>query len=576
MPQWDWEEWHGLGSPERAAALAGRGEGGYRNAESDPSFPYIISACAGELLRQSNDADGCGGLFPSSCEPDDVRLLSNWSSPARRFSGTCACFPAGRHPAHFAAPDGSHFLAATNAGGSTLMTSSSATGPWESFYIVDLNGGRLMDHDAIQIRTWASNAACLGLGMSACGSTSGCLWTPFAAGGGSCNPGGYSLQAGAALGSSPNANCTSSVSCGGLAQWQIRHADGSPGRILDGQLVGLFNIGRGRFLSARDQGGSTLTTDQTFIGPWETFTYLEPRRALLVNVRAPDGTYARYDGVTSTLTTSALENEYDASGNARIEARQQSFWVVDHNGGALNYGDSVSFEWSLGPAEWSGCANGPGALSGDDVFTSQACERFAISACHGAATLCGNLTPQGQSACAAQQGCAWLNSACRDFPRVTDCSALTSQATCSTQRGCLFGGPIRHHDTVTLRVTGAGFVRQNGSQLQANANALSASSFMLDFAQGRAACTGSALCINQVDASSCTAHAGCTWGNACIGTATACGGLSGASCTAQSGCRLSGATCLGVAMTCTTRASASSCSAQAGCSWGNASRFQVY
>lgn len=317
--------------------------------------------CLRPLLAQS--AAACSATV---CNADEVALLQSWNGADDEFSGSCVCVPDQRHAASFVTGTG-HYLTALGGSGSLLNAVGPGRGTWQTFYLVDQNGGALAHGDVVSIRTGPSDTF---------------------------------VSAGTA-GQSVRADATSDGSA--LARWSIHRVLGA-GTVQDGDEIGFRNESRFRFMTAINDGGTTVVSDAVALGDWERFTYREPRRAHLVQLQAHDSRFVSFDPtVSSELVTAAAASEYiyTNTGVACVEhsdcsegqwcrsstcqtwranpaARRQSFWVIDHNGGALMPGDSVSIEWSGITKFWNSCTSGTGNLQGNGDYDSYACRRFTL------------------------------------------------------------------------------------------------------------------------------------------------------------------------------------------------------
>lgn len=132
---------------------------------------------------------------------------------------------------------GGSYMTAEGGGGSNVTCNRPQAGPWETFDLVDVNGGTLAGGDPVHVR--ASN------GMYV-----------VAEGGG---------------GSAVNANRQAASTWETFTIVKV----GGQGAIAPGDAVALRSSG-GKYLAAENGGGSTVTCNQTAAGPWETFIYVKP------------------------------------------------------------------------------------------------------------------------------------------------------------------------------------------------------------------------------------------------------------------------------------------------------------
>jgi hypothetical protein len=124
------------------------------------------------------------------------------------------------------------YIVAENGGSGIIGANRSAVGPWETFRLIDLNGGSLTSGDVVNLA-----------------SDQGTYVTAEDGGGGTLNV------------NRPNA--------GPWEEITILKANGS-GEIHSGDIV-VLRTKNGQFIVAEDGGGGRVNANRTAIGPWEQF-----------------------------------------------------------------------------------------------------------------------------------------------------------------------------------------------------------------------------------------------------------------------------------------------------------------
>ncbi|HEX9670744.1 MAG TPA: hypothetical protein VGC93_14830 [Thermoanaerobaculia bacterium] len=140
--------------------------------------------------------------------------------------------PGTRITVNFRANNG-QYVVAENAGGGVINANRTAAGPWETFTLVDRNGGLLQSGDSVHLYTWD-------------------WWVLQAPGGGG----------GTLVGSGTMPH--------GWETFVIQKVGGS-GTILNGNQVALRTFS-GHYVVAEGGGGGVVNANRVAIGPWETFT----------------------------------------------------------------------------------------------------------------------------------------------------------------------------------------------------------------------------------------------------------------------------------------------------------------
>ncbi len=134
---------------------------------------------------------------------------------------------------------GGFFVVAENGGGSVVNANRTGIGPWETFTVIDINGGSLESGDLVNIQT----------------------------------SGGFFVVAELGGGDVVNANRTAA---GGWETFRIEKVGGGGG-IGSGDSISLqafngWNGGGGNYFVAEGGGGSVVNANRGAVGPWETFT----------------------------------------------------------------------------------------------------------------------------------------------------------------------------------------------------------------------------------------------------------------------------------------------------------------
>lgn len=304
----------------------------------------LAESCVIDMVTDSFHA--CGEPFTCG-DPDEVQLVSGFDTFRDRFVGTCGCASDQRHEIALQTVTQRRFVSAVNGGGSTLNAASTGRGAWETLYLIDHNRGQLQHGDIVSFRTWGADT------FVSAGSTATANATADA----------------------PNDNGT-------LRRFRIQRLVG-PGVIRNGERIALLNLARNGYLTAVGGGGGALHTNQATAIEAAHFIYHEPQRGSLVHLRASDLRVVTYDeSVSPELGTDFIARELTSDGvNGTVARRRQSFWVIDQNGGQLQSGDIVSFEWAGGagyPKFWSTCSSGLGNVRGSSNHSSNTCEQFVV------------------------------------------------------------------------------------------------------------------------------------------------------------------------------------------------------
>ena len=150
------------------------------------------------------------------------------------FSRKVACAGLGCNAVHLRAGNG-QYLTARNGGGGLVRADGQTTGAYESFTLIDQDGGALLSGDPVNLMTWNAR---------------------------------HYLQADDGGGASVSADATQA---GNYQRFTIIRIAGS-GPISNGEAVALRAY-KGQYVVAENGGGGVVNANRTAIGPWETFTF---------------------------------------------------------------------------------------------------------------------------------------------------------------------------------------------------------------------------------------------------------------------------------------------------------------
>jgi hypothetical protein len=206
---------------------------GFPNEGSCPVAP--LPSNGGTIMSYCHRVASVGINFANGFGPQPGNVIRNGFNNAGCL-GTCGQ-PDG-YPTAFQSVDG-HFVVAEGGGGSVVNADRSAIGSWETFTLIDLNGGSLESGDLVNIQS----------------------------------VGGYFVVAEGGGGDVVNANRT------GAFAWEtfrIEKVGGCCG-INSGDTISLqayngWNGGGGNYVVAEGGGGSVVNANRAAVGAWETFT----------------------------------------------------------------------------------------------------------------------------------------------------------------------------------------------------------------------------------------------------------------------------------------------------------------
>jgi uncharacterized Zn ribbon protein len=209
------------------------------------------------------------------------------------------------------------FIGAANNGGGAVTATATVAEAWETFTILDVNGGALESGDSVYVRT--GNGRYLT----------------------ATNGGGTTLDATA---QAPRA----------FETFRIVRAAGA-GPVLTGDVIGLRALVGGQFVSAAGGGGGAVFAYGAALGPWEQLT---------VSLGASTAAATRISGVTLRTTLQPRYLSAVGNGGAGVTATAstanawETFSILDDNGGTLESGDEVRI--ITGNGRFFQAANGGG------------------------------------------------------------------------------------------------------------------------------------------------------------------------------------------------------------------------
>jgi hypothetical protein len=192
----------------------------------------------GTMMSYCHLLPGVGINFANGFGPQPGNVIRS-----RFNSASCLgnCVDPGNNEGYTAAFQsiGGYFVVAEGGGGGVVNANRVAIGPWETFLVIDLNGGALESGDLVHIQTVA----------------------------------GYFVVAEGGGGDVVNANRTVPL------EWEtfrIERIDGG-GTISSGDAISLqayygWTGGGGNYVVAEGGGGSVVNANRGAVGPWETFT----------------------------------------------------------------------------------------------------------------------------------------------------------------------------------------------------------------------------------------------------------------------------------------------------------------
>ena len=213
------------------------------------------------------------------------------------------------------------FVSAAGGGGGNLTANRTAIGPWESFTLTDVNGGRLMSGDTVYLQV-----------------SNGNYWAAEFGGG-----------------STLVANRTS------VGQWEAFTIHNTAGgtEINSGDPVALRTSG-GSYVVAVWGGGTpdALLADRTSIGPWETFRYIV--QFDLADYVAGDSSDFR---VLSKMESNGAIEEFSHVGGTPLDGLQRHFFVKSSDGRNWEeFGFDGQFVYRYRDTSWGvTCDNQPSA-----------------------------------------------------------------------------------------------------------------------------------------------------------------------------------------------------------------------
>lgn len=219
--------WNGNGTAiDGCGPAAGASEG--CNGPIPPGGGTVMSYC---------HLNAVGINFSQGFGPQPGNVIRNAFNGASCL-GTCGDPGNGTYTTAFQS-SGGFFVVAENGGGSVVNANRTGVGPWETFTLIDQNGGNLESGDLVNIQT----------------------------------VGGFFVVAEGGGGDVVNANRSSA---GTWETFRIEKVGGGGG-IGSGDAISLqafngWSGGGGNFVVAEGGGGSVVNANRGGVGPWETFT----------------------------------------------------------------------------------------------------------------------------------------------------------------------------------------------------------------------------------------------------------------------------------------------------------------
>lgn len=261
--------------------------------DGDPSIPYIVGSCAAAIIQRSHHQ--CGKATDSAaCGEESLRVVSSWTGThsTAQPSSACECVADPTREVWLRADNGRRWMA--NGGHGSVSLNSSLGGAWQTFYMIDADGGDALEHaDRVYLQT----------------------------------------REGSYVG--PN----------GLWQWsplelRIWNASGGAdiGRASRVRL-GLYGFGGWSFAD-----GQTGTLGQTSsFSAADAYTIESPSRRQRVYLESVHGFLIAYDTGSRYVYNFGAGAWIDSSSNT-FYRRHAAMVMIDHNGEYLRDGDIVSLE----------------------------------------------------------------------------------------------------------------------------------------------------------------------------------------------------------------------------------------
>jgi len=221
--------WNGNGTAiDGCGQVAGRPEGGCGTGPIPPGGGTIMSYC---------HLNPVGINFSNGFGPQPGNVIRNGFNGASCL-GTCGDPGGGTYTTAFQSIGG-YFVVAEGGGGSVVNANRLGVGPWETFTLIDLNGGALESGDLVNIQSVF----------------------------------GYFVVAEGGGGDVVNANRTAA---GAWETFRIEKVGGccgiGSGDSISLQAINGWSGGGGNYVVAEGGGGSVVNANRGAVGPWETFT----------------------------------------------------------------------------------------------------------------------------------------------------------------------------------------------------------------------------------------------------------------------------------------------------------------
>ncbi len=305
------------------------------------SAPYIMGICADNVLTESADHCDVFGAGPGA-----VNVVSSLAEFAGGRPVTCQTVYDPRHRAAFRTLSG-NYLSAIDGGGGEVDAHAIGQGPWETVSVIPSRSAGATLRSGTYVRIKAEMGYFFGVreGKLVAESTQNFDEAP---------------------------------------EFQITKVGAAAGTAIQrGDRVNLRQPG-GSYVTAEYGGGGTVSVNR---GPaaaaaeWETFIYEEPRRANVVRLIASSTGHRLYVLGNAYILADGRDSFLPDDGEER-----SAFWIVDHNGGALMSGDTVSIE-TLRTSKFVTRCVPDSDRAGATADTMQQCSKFVIGKVGGSGSI---------------------------------------------------------------------------------------------------------------------------------------------------------------------------------------------
>ena len=287
---------------------------GYTHQTGCPGVPYIYGGCAQDVVETSYAL--CGD--PRACGPGSKMLGFSWDESTQQASGSCECVRDSQHVVDFTLTSGNAITALDGGGGALSGSWGPAVGAWQRFYAYFYGrSGWLPGWNLAWVRPREDFFVSPGWANAA-------MATP-------------------------------------ITQWI--------------QLPSTYTAGQSEVMTALWSGayvnpysGSTIQTQASH--PGLLIRMREPRRDHLVYLKTAHNRFVNIPAGQNWLYNQPTDLSLSVPDTDRVRS---AFWVVDHNGGELEFGDPVSFEGVIDQVErfWSTSGNNGHVTTTNSYYTHQ-------------------------------------------------------------------------------------------------------------------------------------------------------------------------------------------------------------